>query len=307
LPIHVRTPSSARLLLRGLDVPVNLTVSARTDPGLVRPFNEDSFVVADLTSGDVLHEPYVASELKVGERGVLLAVSDGLGGHAAGEVASALVIDSLWRSLSRSIPEDPWQVDDIVEEAAQQANHAVWKAAHQPGLERMGATLTAAFLHGRCAHIVEVGDSRAYLLRGGVIQQVTHDQSYVQLLLDKGVPPRDAHRTPLASMVLQAMGTKPDVKVALGRLALRHGDRLVLCSDGLWNKLGAAEMQAAIVWSRQLDAACNAMVDLALQRGGDDNITAIVAEMSGDLLPLRAGESIDDTLEVVREYRIDAL
>lgn len=288
-------------------MPVNLTICARTDTGLVRPTNEDSFVVADLTSGCAFHVPAVASCVEVGERGVLLAISDGLGGHAAGEVASALVVDSLRRSMTRSIPWDPREVDDLVEDAAKQANRVVWNAARRPGLERMGATLTAVFIHGPFAHIAEVGDSRAYLLRGGTIRQVTHDQSYVQLLIDHGVAPRDAHKSPLSGMVLQAMGTKPDVKVAIGRLALRQGDCLVLCSDGLSNKVGSAEMRASVLWSRHLDVACDGMVDLAKKRGGDDNITLILAGVGGDAPPLVAGESIEDTFEEVREVRIDAL
>lgn len=282
---------------------VNLTVCARTDTGLVRKANEDAFVVADLTSGSALHEPQVASRLEVGDRGVLLAVSDGLGGHAAGEVASALVVESLRRSMCRSIPDDPRRVDALVEEAARRANHAVWQAAHQAGRERMGATLTAVFLHGPHAHIAEVGDSRAYLLRGGVIQQVTRDQSYVQLLIDSGVSPGEAQRSPLSSVVLQAMGTRPEVKVALGRLALRQRDCLIVCSDGLSNKVGLEELRWAVLRSQRLDAACAAMVDLAKQRGGDDNITVIVAGVSGDLPPLVAGERISDTLHVVREFR----
>lgn len=282
---------------------VNLTVSARTDVGLVRGSNEDAFVVADLTGGSALHEPRVASRLEVGDRGVLLAVSDGLGGHAAGEVASALVVESLRRSMSRSIPEDPRRVDALVEDAALRANRAVWQASHEPGRERMGATLTALFVHGPFAHIAEVGDSRAYLLRGGTIQQVTRDQSYVQLLIDSGVSPRDALRSPFSSVVLQAMGTRPDVKVALGRLALRQRDCLIVCSDGLSNKVGAEEMRWAVLRSPQLDDACAAMIDLAKQRGGDDNITVIVAGVSGDLPPQIVGETIADTFQVVKEFR----
>lgn len=286
---------------------VDLMVCARTDVGLVRPVNEDGFVVADLTSGCALHDPYASLRLEVGDRGVLLAVSDGLGGHAAGEVASALVLESLRRSLSRSIPANPMQVDELVEEAVQQANRAVWEAsALHRGCERMGATLTAVLVHGGFAHIAEVGDSRAYLLRGHSIQLVTHDQSYVQLLIDSGVSPWEARRSPMSGAVLQAMGLLPSVTVAIERLALRRGDCLILCSDGLSGKVGDAELRAAVQWSREPDRACEAMIDLALERGGDDNITAIVASVEGDLPPAIAGESISDTLHVVQEFRMGA-
>ncbi len=284
---------------------VDLTVCARTDVGLVRPVNEDGFVIADLTSGCALHDPYASSRLEVGEGGVLLAVSDGLGGHAAGEVASALVLESLRRSLARIIPADPVQVDLLLEDAVQRANRAVWEAsALHRGCERMGATLTAAFVHGGFAHIAEVGDSRAYLLRGHAIQLVTHDQSYVQLLIDSGVAPWEARRSPMSGAVLQAMGLLPSVTVAIERLALRRGDCLILCSDGLSGKVGDAELRAAVQWSREPDRACDAMIDLALERGGDDNVTAVVASVGGDLPPAIAGESISDTLHVVQEFRM---
>ncbi|HEX8790577.1 MAG TPA: protein phosphatase 2C domain-containing protein [Polyangiaceae bacterium] len=285
---------------------MDLTVCARTDAGLVRPVNEDAFVVADLTSGCALHDPYASTRLEVGEQGVLLAVSDGLGGHAAGEVASALVLESLHRSLARSIPPDPVQVDEVVEDAVLRANRAVWEAgALHRGRERMGATLTAVFVHDGFAHIAEVGDSRAYLVRGRAIHLVTHDQSYLQLLIDSGVSPWEARRSPLCGAVLQAMGLRPSVTVAIERLALRQGDRLILCSDGLTSKVGDAELRALVQWSRETDMACEAMIDMALQRGGDDNVTAVVASLSGDLPPPVADESISDTLQVVQDFGMD--
>jgi serine/threonine protein phosphatase PrpC len=284
---------------------VDLTVCARTDPGLVRPSNEDAFIVADLTSGCAVHQPYVGFRVDIGTRGVLLAVSDGLGRHAAGEVASALVVESLRRALSCRIPEEPAQVDILLDEAVQRANSAVWHASIEPRYEGMAATLTAVLVHGHVAHIAEVGDSRAYVLRGGAIEQVTHDQSYAQLLIDSGVAPDEARHSPLGGAVLQAIGLGPEVSVALGRLALRRHDCLILCSDGLSNKVGPAQLRAAVAWSRELDVACDMMVDLALQRGGEDNITALVASVDGDLQPPADGERISQTFEVVRDFEID--
>jgi len=162
---------------------VNLTVCAQTDAGLVRKSNEDAFVIADLTGGSLVEEQRIA-QFEVGQRGVLVAVSDGMGGHQAGEVASALVIESLRRSMASA--QGGEASDALLEKATVQANREVWEAAHYPGREQMGATLTAVFIHGNTAYIAEVGDSRAYLLRGGQIIQVTHDQSYVQLLIDSG-------------------------------------------------------------------------------------------------------------------------
>jgi serine/threonine protein phosphatase PrpC len=281
---------------------VNLTVYGQTDVGLVRPINEDAFVVADVTGGSVLQEQRIA-RFEVGERGVLMAVSDGLGGHAAGEVASALVVESMRRSVAqrKSAADEP--PDALMKKATERANREVWEAARVPGREKMAATLTAVFIRGATAHIAEVGDSRAYLLRGGVIQQVTRDQSYVQLLVEMGELTREeARRSMFKNVILQAMGSAPDVTVALGRLDLRLRDCFILCSDGLSNKVRAEELRDIVLRSRRLDAACVQMIDLAKKRGGEDNITVIAAGVSGDLPPLVAGESISDTLEVLQEF-----
>jgi serine/threonine protein phosphatase PrpC len=195
------------------------------------------------------------------------------------------------------------EVDALMEQATKRANRVVWEAAACPGREQMGATLTAVFIHGRTAHIAEVGDSRAYLLRGGVIEQVTRDQSYVQLLVDKGtLTEEEAKKSSFGNVILQAMGLEPDVKVALGRLDLRLRDCFILCSDGLSNKVAAEELRSIVLASRRLDGACARMVDLAKERGGEDNITAIVAGVSGDLPPLVAGETIADTLAILQEF-----
>jgi serine/threonine protein phosphatase PrpC len=281
---------------------VNLTVYGQTDVGLVRPINEDAFVIADITGGSVLQQQRIA-RFEVGERGVLMAVSDGLGGHAAGEVASALVVESMRRAMVQRKSSGDEPPDALMKKATERANREVWEAARLPGRKDMAATLTAVFIRGATAHIAEVGDSRAYLLRGGVIEQVTRDQSYVQLLVDKGDLTLDqARRSPFSNVILQAMGLAPDVTVALGRLDLRLRDCFILCSDGLSNKVRPEELRAIVLGSRRLDAACVRMIDLAKKRGGNDNITVIVAGVSGDLPPLVAGERISDTLEVLQEF-----
>jgi serine/threonine protein phosphatase PrpC len=281
-------------------MPVSLTVVAETDIGLVRKTNEDAFVIADLTGGNLLDRQRIA-KFEVGQRGVLLAVSDGMGGHQAGEVASALVVESLRRSMALQPAHGP--SDALLEMAALKANRDVWKAARLPGREHMGATLTAVFIHDKSAHIAEVGDSRAYLVRGGQIKQVTRDQSYVQLMVDSGaMKPEEAKRSDFSSVILQAMGLKETVQVALGRLDLRARDCFVLCSDGLSSLVSAEEIRAIVLTAGPPDAVCARLVELALKRGGGDNITVIIAGVSGDLPPLVVGESISDTLLVVREF-----
>ncbi len=279
---------------------VTLTVYAQTDVGLVRASNEDAFVVADLTSGAVVAERRM-TRCEVGPQGVLMAVSDGIGGHQAGEVASALVVESLCREMASGERGEPSDVR--LERAAVQANRDVWQAAQSPGRENMGATLTALFICGKTAYVAEVGDSRAYLLRGGQIAQVTRDQSYVQLLVDSGaMSPAQAKTSGLSNVVLQAMGLKPDVSVALGKIELRQRDCLVLCSDGLSNKVRDDELRQIVLTSPRLDVACAQLIEVAKQRGGEDNITAIVAGVSGDLPPLVSGESIAETFFVLQEF-----
>jgi serine/threonine protein phosphatase PrpC len=282
-----------------MPMPIQLNVYGQTDAGLVRPSNEDAFVVADLTGDSLLQEQQIA-QFEVGQRGVLLAVSDGMGGHAAGEVASALVVESLRRSMAKHTGEAQ---DTLLEKAVLQANRDVWEAAHYPGRQNMGATLTAMFIHGAVAHIAEVGDSRAYLLRNGKVLQVTRDQSYVQLLVDSGaLSPQEAKASEASNVILQAMGLKPDVTVALGRLELRDRDAFILCSDGLSNKVSVEELRDLVLTSPQLDVACTRLVELAKKRGGEDNITVVIAGVTGDLPQLVATESLSQTLHVLREF-----
>ncbi len=280
-------------------MPIHLTVYGQTDTGLVRRSNEDAFAIADLTGDTLLHERQIGT-FEVGQRGVLLAVSDGVGGQAAGEVASALVVESLRRSMGKGA-EGPQ--DTLLEKAAQRANREVWEAAHHPGRHGMGATLTAMFIHGAVAHIAEVGDSRAYLLRNGNILQVTRDQSYVQLLLDAGaISPQQARASEISNVILQAMGLAPDVTVAMGRLELRDRDAFILCSDGLSNKASAEELRELVATSPQLDVACSRMIDLARERGGEDNITAVVCGIGGDLPKPVATERLSQALHVVQAF-----
>ena len=281
-------------------MPIHLTVYGQTDVGVVRKTNEDAFVIADLTGGSLFGEPKV-TRFEVGKRGVLLAVSDGMGGHQAGEVASALVIESLKRSMAEGC--EPSSCDELMEKAAARANREVWEASHHPGREHMGATLTAVFVRDKTAHIAEVGDSRAYLVRAGHVRQVTRDQSYVQFLLDSGgLSPEQAKESQLRNVILQAMGLTPNVKVALGRLELRQQDCFVLCSDGLTNKVTDEELREVILTSRRLDAACVRLIELANKRGGEDNITVILAGVGGDLPPIVPGERISETLVVLQEF-----
>lgn len=168
----------------------------------------------------------------------------------------------------------------------------------------MGATLTAALIHGLHAYVAEVGDSRAYLLRGGALEQVTRDQSYVQFLVDQeGFSREQARKSNLRNVVLQAIGQGPQVRPALQRLALRRGDRLLLCSDGLSNKLNEDEMREILRGTPDLDAACARLIDAANEHGGDDNITVILSAFDGPDWPeAAADEIVADTIVTLSSF-----
>jgi serine/threonine protein phosphatase PrpC len=279
---------------------VKLTVFARTDVGRIRQNNEDAFVVADLNGSPALHEMQKPALLSVGERGVLLAVSDGMGGRQAGEVASALALQSLRKGMLEG---EANNAEEVLRASVEQANEKVWTAAHEQGRRGMGATLTAVLFHGTRAYVAEIGDSRAYLLRGGRLVQLTHDQSYVQLLVDAGTLTREeAQYSEYKNIILQAVGTQPDLIVALNRFRLRRYDQLLLCSDGLSNQLEHDEIQSILMTSPNVDVACRKLVDMANERGGEDNITAMVAHVDGDSLPEPEGDP-RVSLETIQAFR----
>jgi len=276
-------------------------VAARSEVGRVRKINEDAFVVADLTTGRSLEPAAGDGELEVGPRGILLSLSDGMGGHAAGEVASALVLESVRASLSGAPEGEP--VELTVTTAIAAANAAVRRNAAEEGKRGMGATLTVVLVRATEAFIVEVGDSRAYLVRGEALQQLTRDQTLVQFLVETGALSADEARTSKRkNILLQAVGHAEELKVAISRLQLRRGDRFLLCSDGLSNAIPDDELQRLLLGDDPV-VACRNLVDLSNERGGADNLTAVVAQVTGDGLPeATPAESIAQTLEVIRRF-----
>lgn len=291
-----------------------------TDPGVVRKKNEDAYVIADLTSqaaagstpppgatprpadATVRGEEGMLRKCRVGAQGLLLAVSDGMGGAEAGEIASFLVCESL-RGLLSSARER--STGSLVREAVERANTVVLDAAGgNPKRSGMGATLTAVFVRSDRAYVAEVGDSRCYVIRGGRIRQVTRDQSLVESLVELGhISRAEAETSPHRNIILQALGTKPDVAVALSRLQLSRGDMLVLCSDGLSGKLSEDEIRDISLAGPTIDEACRKMVALARERGGEDNITVVLAHMSGSGLgaPSDVGP-VTGTLEKIHGF-----
>jgi serine/threonine protein phosphatase PrpC len=283
---------------------VALSVFGLSDAGRVRKRNEDAFVIADLQQAVPIHALSEPIALEVASYGILLAVSDGMGGEQAGEVASALTLQSLRCELPAA---GGRTAEAALAASVEKANRRVYDTAIDTNRKGMGATLTAVLIHGRRAYVAEVGDSRAYVLRGSRLCQLTHDQSIAQALLDAGTLKREDLETfRHKNVILQAMGTRANVSVALNRFTLRRGDRLLLCSDGLTSKVIDEELRGVLLSTPDLHAACTTLVELANARGGEDNITAVVAEMSGEGLPELSGEE-RISLETVQEFKAPKL
>ncbi|MDQ1715369.1 MAG: family protein phosphatase [Frankiaceae bacterium] len=234
---------------------LTLRYATRSDIGLIRTGNEDAFYA--------------------GPR--LLAVADGMGGHAAGEVASAVVISTI-----SALDEDTPSRDllNVLQAAVATANdHLRQMVAADTELEGMGTTLTAMLWSGRRLALAHVGDSRAYLLREGALHQLTKDHTLVQSLVDEGrLSPEDAGHHPQRSMLMRALDGRLDVEPDISIREAQVGDRYLLCSDGL-SGVVSDETIAHTMLDKDPQAAVDALVDLALRGGGPDNITCIVADV----------------------------
>ncbi len=263
-------------------------VCGMTDVGVARSNNEDAFRIAEL-----------------GARGLLLVVCDGMGGENAGEVASALAVEAIIEHMSAAaVGED---AADTLRAAVDHANARVVAAAVEPGRKGMGTTVIAVLVRDGLAYTAEVGDSRAYVLRGGVLTQITKDQTYVALLLEQGLLAPEAVKGSVAkNVVLQAVGKAPSMLVAQRRLSLRSGDQLLLCSDGLSSYVKDAEIQGVLAKSASLDEACADLIAAANARGGHDNVTVIAALIDGAQAQKAAapGETFDETLTTLRPYAV---
>jgi serine/threonine protein phosphatase PrpC len=280
---------------------VHVSISGRTDIGLRRPKNEDSFLIEDLGTRERRHAGSGIERMQLGKKGILLVVSDGMGGEKAGEVASALVVEGFARALESAPVGTPPAAQ--LKHAAAAAHLAVAAEARAHDRRGMGATLTAVFLTGRSAYVAEVGDSRAYLLRAGHLRQLTRDQSVAQALMDAGaIAPGEAKVSPMKDVLLQAMGHDSAVQVALGKLALRDRDCLLLCSDGLTRAVTDEEIRRAVLESAGLDVACRRLIEMANQRGGEDNVTVVLAGVGGDLPASTPSERLSATYEVLESF-----
>ena len=229
---------------------------ARSDVGLVRSHNEDSFLI----------------------RTPCFAVCDGMGGHAAGEVASSIAVETIGEKA-------PATADDTLLGAAiEAANLAVIKGAEEGrGKPGMGCTASAALIEGNRMAIAHVGDSRIYLLHAGTLVRVTRDHSYVEELVDAGQITADEARVhPSRSIITRALGSDPDMYADHFSIEVANGDRVIICSDGLSSMIPDSEIESLAVSSATPQQAADNLVSAALTAGGADNVTVIVVDILND-------------------------
>jgi PPM family protein phosphatase len=290
-------------------------LQAKSDVGRVRRGNEDNFLLLDLSSqrawtgSDGAENPDDMNQLDVGDKGMVLVVSDGMGGALAGDVASRMAIESVREVM---IGDDGEGCDadaalvDCLKHATLQANRAIhYKSLEDSRCSGMGATLTGAAIKEDKLDLVQVGDSRAYLVRGEQIRLATKDQSLVQQLVDVGqISEEEAETHMFRNVILQALGAQTELLPATARIQLRRGDVLLLCSDGLSGKLRNEEIREILAKSGDdLKAACNALVAEANNRGGEDNITVVLARFTGDELRDAEGDRITVELQAQDDDR----
>ena len=272
---------------------VRLEAAGLSDPGRLREVNQDSFLITRIgrsleTLATTLPPADVPERFR--EIGYALIVADGMGGAAAGEVASRLAIRTLV-DIVLDVPEWVLRVDDNAAEKLLQRTsdyyHQVDEVLGQhgladPKLDGMGTTMTMIFSLGADAFVAHVGDSRAYLLRRGRLQQLTRDHTHVQRLVDAGTITRQEAETHALRHVLTNVlgGVERTVEVDLERLALAADDRLLVCSDGLSEVVRDGEIAAELERHEDPARACRSLLDLALERGAPDNVTVIVARVA---------------------------
>ena len=300
---------------------------AKSDVGRVRRGNEDNFLVLDLSTeqtwiggADGNSPPEKLTRFDLGDKGLVLVVSDGMGGALAGDVASRMAVDSVRKMLvgeGDAVCEPDLDLVECLKSATHYANTAIHLRSQEDSrCAGMGATFTGAAVRGDNLDLVQVGDSRGYVIRKDHIRLATKDQSLVQQLVDVGqISESEAETHMFRNVILQALGAQSEVQPVTGRIRLRQDDLVLLCSDGLSGKLRAEDIQHIVLNSRNdLSKACDALIEEANNRGGEDNITVVLARFSGDdleapstdritieLPPLEEDKTLDDTYEADTE------
>lgn len=239
-----------------------------TDVGRHRRDNQDSYAVRQLT-----------------DQVALLAVCDGMGGAQAGSVASSVAVETFTGSVERAciggISDNPAWWEDVLVHACEAANRQVFALSQQnPAYQGMGTTLVAALaMHGE-SYVVNVGDSRCYLIENGMIRQVTVDHSLVQLLVDRGeITAEEARVHPQKNLITRALGVEPSVACDLLRVETGPDSRLLLCSDGLTNVLADQLLLRESAKEPELEALGRSLLCMTLDQGAPDNVTVVLAQL----------------------------
>jgi serine/threonine protein phosphatase PrpC len=283
---------------------IEVRVFGQTDVGQVREHNEDNFLAADLTRKQREFEPGQAHVL--GKSGAVFGVCDGMGGAAAGEVASRLAVDMIYDRLAEA--KAPRNREDLARRlvrAVQDAGVRIFGEARADRSRRgMGTTSTIATLIDDRLFLAQVGDSRAYILRDGELTQVTRDQSLVNQLIEAGqLTEEEAETFEHNNIILQALGTSEVVQVDLTYVDLRADDTLLICSDGLSGMVRGEDIRGVLTELEDPAEVCAKLIASANEAGGHDNVTVVIVKFGGSALP---AVSPDDEPVTYRKYAFAA-
>ncbi len=238
-----------------------------TDVGKTRPINEDGYYISDYSKA------YDA---------IYAIVADGMGGHQAGEIASGLALKQVSDAINKGFfaQMNEQELKKLLASAVREANKNIYEMSmSEIGCVGMGTTITICLLFGNHAMIAHVGDSRAYVLRGGTLHQITTDHSLVQELLKSGqITAEEAENHPQKNIITRALGTDADVDIDVYEFSVCAGDCIMLCTDGLSNLITNQEIKEILTQNENVseNALAESLIDLANQKGGFDNITAVI-------------------------------
>lgn len=237
---------------------MKLQACAKTDIGLHRKNNEDRYFL-DKQQG-------------------LFIVADGMGGHAAGEVASQIAVETVSRSLQTT---DQNNLQELLRQAVEEANRAVEEAAkNNQALDGMGTTLSIILLHQQQGYLAHVGDSRIYRFHNQKLEQLSDDHSLVGEQLRQGVlTPEQAKTSNLGNILLQAIGMTSPLEICQKNFSLNRGDQFLLCSDGLTDMVSDTDIEELLQQPDSLEIRCNALIEAAIAAGGKDNITVVLLQI----------------------------
>ena len=237
-----------------------------TDAGCIRPQNQDAYKIEQLE-----------------KNALLCVVCDGMGGAKSGNVASTLAVETFTKEVAAAYKSGMSfeEMSAVMGSACKTANFTVYDRARQAEeYDGMGTTLVAALIQGKCAAVINVGDSRTYRINRSGIRRVTTDHSVVELMIQRGeVTQEEARHYPGRNLITRAVGTEMDVNCDLFRLNLERGDCVLLCSDGLTNLVDEQEILFEVVHGANKQQCCQSLLKIAQNRGAPDNVTCVLVQL----------------------------